>query len=138
MNMKREILEVIRALEHPGPVPIRGSVVDESKETVRVETGSSSFEIPKCSILSRREVTEGAAAGSSEFGIAGNAMLIQRVGSGTMPGIGGLVINDPVCRCACACACACNCACNCACACDCSIREFLAFSKTPRFRTRME
>ena len=100
-----------------------------------MQVGGSLIDIPKDSILSRRDVEAQGDAGTAklvDITIEKDAKVMQRIPVTASSVLGLESFGGQVS--ACACACECNCACDCACG---SQEEWTRFLRTMAFRNPM-
>jgi hypothetical protein len=139
--------DVIGALEKGGNITISGQLFQEDDDSITLQIGGSLIDIPKESVLTRRDSDVRAGAREPrnvDVTVTSEAKIMQRIPAtassisafGGGIGQGGLIPSLLAGGGQSACACACNC--NCACECACSSKEEMAqFLQTMAFRNPM-
>ncbi len=107
------------ALSKSSSPSLKGIVVDEEKDSISIQSGTSVFRIPRQAISKEEKTAEGVSIILNEGAKIVKETLVDTATIGVITegvfgaGIGGLVARDCDCKCLCDCKCDCDCRCLC-------------------------
>ncbi len=111
--------KTLAALSKSSSPSLKGIVVDEEKDSITIQSGTSVFRIPRQAISKEEKTADGVIIILNEGAKIVRETLVDTASLGVITegvfgaGLGGLVARDCDCKCLCECKCDCDCRCLC-------------------------